>query len=69
MEAGRVRSQRHCFPLPPIIFCATCVYMLYSSLTYASGLAIIGLLPLAAGIPLFLISQWLGREAQKPLAP
>jgi amino acid transporter len=53
------------FPGPPVIFCATCLYMLYSSLTYARGLAIIGLLPLAAGIPLYAISQWLGREAHK----
>ncbi|MHB8974587.1 MAG: APC family permease [Pirellulaceae bacterium] len=45
------------YPLPPLIFCATCLYMLYSSLTYAKGLAIIGLLPLAAGIPLYVISQ------------
>ena len=45
------------FPLPPIIFCLTCAYMLYSSLDYAKGLSIIGLLPLAIGIPLYLISQ------------
>ena len=62
-QAGRVRSRRRCYPVPPIIFCATCVYMLYSSLTYARGLAIIGLLPLAAGIPLYAISQWWGRGA------
>ncbi|MHB8954071.1 MAG: APC family permease [Pirellulaceae bacterium] len=45
------------YPLPPIVFCATCIYMLYSSLTYAQGLAIVGLLPLAVGIPLYAISQ------------
>ncbi len=50
------------FPLPPIIFCATCAYMFYSSLTYAKGLAIIGLLPLAIGVPLYLISNRRGKS-------
>ena len=45
------------FPLTPIIFCGTCSYMLYSSLAYAKGLSIIGLLPLAIGVPLYLISD------------
>jgi amino acid transporter len=65
----RVRDgQRHrpfttpLFPLPPIVFCGMCVYMLYSSLDYAEGLAIIGLLPLAVGVPLYAISQWRGRQ-------
>jgi amino acid transporter len=46
------------YPIPPIIFCDMCAYMLYSSLTYAKWLAIIGLLPLAVGIPLYAVSQW-----------
>jgi APA family basic amino acid/polyamine antiporter len=50
------------FPVPPIIFCGMCGYMLYSSLTYAKELAIIGLLPLAVGIPLYAISQWRGHR-------
>ena len=50
------------FPVPPIIFCGVCGYMLYASLTYAKGLAIIGLLPLAVGIPLYAISQWRGQR-------
>ncbi len=49
------------FPLPPIIFCAMCTYMLYSSLMYAKGLSIIGLLPLAIGVPLYLISERRGK--------
>jgi len=49
------------FPLPPIIFCGMCLYMLHASLTYAKGLAIIGLLPLAVGVPLYALSQWRGR--------
>jgi amino acid transporter len=50
------------YPLPPLIFCAMCVYMLYSSLTYARGLSILGLLPLAVGLPLYAISQGYGRQ-------
>jgi amino acid transporter len=51
------------FPLPPIIFCGMCGYMLYSSLTYAKGLAILGLLPLAVGLPLYAISLWRDRRS------
>jgi amino acid transporter len=50
------------FPLPPVLFCAMCAFMLYSSLTYARGLAVIGLLPLAVGIPLYAISQRAGKQ-------
>jgi len=46
------------FPITPIIFCCMCGYMLYSSLEYARGLAIIGLLPLAIGLPIYLVSDW-----------
>jgi APA family basic amino acid/polyamine antiporter len=45
------------FPLPPIVFCAMCAYMLYSSLTYARWLALLGALPLAAGLVLFAIDR------------
>jgi basic amino acid/polyamine antiporter, APA family len=37
------------FPLPPIVFCLACAYMLYSSLTYARWLTLLGLVPLAFG--------------------
>ena len=43
------------FPLPALMFCATCAYMLYSSLAYAQWLALIGAVPLAAGAVLWLI--------------
>jgi amino acid transporter len=48
------------FPLTPILFCAMCVYMLYSSLNYAGELTLFALVPLVAGVPLFLLS---GRRA------
>ncbi len=46
------------YPITPLIFCGMCSYMLYSSLAYAKGLAIIGLLPLAIGLPLYLLSDF-----------
>jgi APA family basic amino acid/polyamine antiporter len=45
------------FPLPPIVFCCTCGYMLYSSLAYAKSLSLLGVVPLAVGIPLYLLSR------------
>jgi amino acid transporter len=45
------------YPLTPLAFCATSVYMLYSSLTYARQLSLIGLVPLALGLPLYFISR------------
>jgi amino acid transporter len=44
------------FPLPPLVFCAACSFMLYASVTYAKGLCLIGLAPLALGLPVY----WLG---------
>jgi amino acid transporter len=41
------------FPLPPLIFCATCAYMLYSSLAYAKWLALIGAVPLVLAVPFY----------------
>jgi amino acid transporter len=45
------------FPLPPVVFCCTCGYMLYSSLAYAKLLSVIGLAPLAVGLPLYWVSN------------
>jgi amino acid transporter len=50
------------YPLTPIVFCSTSVYMLYSSLDYARLLALIGLVPLALGLPLYWISQAAGKK-------
>ena len=44
------------YPLVPIIFCLTSCYMLYSSLTYAKQLSLIGIVPLVIGLPLYLVS-------------
>jgi amino acid transporter len=38
------------FPLPAIVFCGTCIYMLGASLQYAKWLSLIGFVPTAIGI-------------------
>ena len=45
------------FPLEPVLFCAMCLYMLYSSVEYAMGLSLLGFVPLAIGLPLYWISR------------
>jgi len=50
------------YPVPVLIFCATCLYMLYSSLVYAKLLALIGLVPLALGVPVYWMSAWRDRQ-------
>jgi basic amino acid/polyamine antiporter, APA family len=53
------------FPLEPIIFCLMCLYMLYSALVYAKGLALLGLVPLAVGLPLYSLSCRMGAPAKR----
>ncbi len=45
------------YPLTPLIFCATSVYVLWSSLQYAGVGAWAGLAVLLAGVPLYLLSR------------
>lgn len=47
------------YPLLPILFIATCTYLLYSSLAYTGIGALVGVGVLAAGVPLLL---WTGRR-------
>ncbi|WP_445633876.1 Amino acid permease [Nostoc sp. DSM 114161] len=42
------------YPFTPLLFCAVCAYLLYSSLVYTGVGAIVGVLVVAAGIPLLL---------------
>jgi amino acid transporter len=44
------------YPLTPLVFCFTCLYMLYASIAYTGSAALVGLAVLAAGLPL-LVSQ------------
>lgn len=45
-------------PLLPLIFCATCVYMLHASVKYAESLCVVGVVPLLLGLPLYLVSAY-----------
>jgi len=47
------------YPLPPLVFCATCAYMIYSSLDYAGWLVLLGVVPVVCG---GLALPWLGRS-------
>jgi len=52
------------YPLPPLIFCATCGYMLWSSLPYAISISprlpLMGAGPVAVGAVIYLLTP---REA------
>ncbi|MDJ0688569.1 MAG: amino acid permease [Xenococcaceae cyanobacterium MO_188.B32] len=43
------------YPLTPLLFCATCVYMLQASLTYTGIGALVGVGVLLTGVPLLLL--------------
>jgi len=45
------------FPFTPLLFCATCVYMLQSSVLYVGKGAFVGLALLAAGALLLLLRR------------
>jgi basic amino acid/polyamine antiporter, APA family len=44
------------YPVLPLVFCAMCGYMLYSACDYAGKLVLIGIIPLAAGLIMFMLS-------------
>ncbi len=50
------------YPLTPLVFCATCLYMLWQSVVYAKDLSLLALLPLLIGIPLFVVSERLRKS-------
>jgi basic amino acid/polyamine antiporter, APA family len=45
------------YPVTPLIFCVTCVYMLHSSLAYTGPGAIVGVGVLLAGVPLLFAAR------------
>jgi APA family basic amino acid/polyamine antiporter len=49
------------YPLPPLLFCASCLYMLQASVAYTGVGALIGVAVLLMGIPVF----WLARLSQR----
>jgi amino acid transporter len=54
------------YPLVPFLFCLTCVYMLWKSIAYAEWLSLVGIIPLAIGVPLYFISKKNISMATKP---
>lgn len=46
------------YPFSPLLFCLTSAYMLYKSLDYAQLIVLIGIVPVAVGVPLY----WIGRR-------
>jgi amino acid transporter len=56
-DPGRERPFRvPLYPLPPLMFCATSAYMLYSSVAYAKGLSLLGFGPVALGLVVYACS-------------
>jgi APA family basic amino acid/polyamine antiporter len=51
------------FPLTPLVFCATSVYMIYSSLVYARWLVLLGVVPLLIGAALLVFVRPSGANA------
>ncbi len=50
------------YPFLPIIFCAACAYMLYSAAAYAGWLTLLGMAPVILGLPLYGLSEMMGRR-------
>ncbi|WP_445627849.1 APC family permease [Nostoc sp. DSM 114167] len=50
------------YPFTPLLFCAVCAYLLYSSLVYTGVGAIAGVLVVAAGIPLLFWNNYRQRR-------
>ncbi|MBE9003771.1 amino acid permease [Fortiea sp. LEGE XX443] len=46
------------YPFTPLLFCAVCGYLLYSSLVYTGVGAVVGVLVVAAGLPLLLWNRY-----------
>jgi amino acid transporter len=45
------------YPVTPLLFCATCLYMLYSSLVFTGLGAMVGVGVVLAGVPLLLLAR------------
>lgn len=45
------------YPITPLIFCLTCLYLLYSSVMYTGSGALIGIAILVAGVPVYLLGK------------
>lgn len=50
------------YPYLPLVFCATCGYMVLSGLDYAGSLGYVGGVLVLLGFPLYEISEWMARR-------
>lgn len=53
------------YPVTPLIFCGTCLYLIYSSLMYTGLGAIAGVLIIAAGVPLYVVGGRFARHGRR----
>ncbi|MBY4898482.1 APC family permease [Cupriavidus sp. AU9028] len=54
------------YPITPIVFCLTCLYMLYASVMYTGTAALIGIAVLVAGAPILLFRRKGEQPGQEP---
>lgn len=45
------------YPLPAIVFCGTCLFMLRASFDYAQALSLLGFIPAAIGVVIWLVAR------------
>lgn len=55
------------YPITPILFCGCCAWMIYNSVNSFPRHSLVGLLILAAGLPLYLLSEWIRRPEPKSI--
>lgn len=55
------------YPVTPVIFCLMCLFGLFMALTYAKLVALIGLVPLVLGLPLYMVSRYQPTQESQPL--
>jgi amino acid transporter len=56
------------YPLPPLVFAATCGFMLWSSVEYARGLTVLGAAPVVIGLALYALSRKRRSQDSRPVA-
>ena len=52
------------YPLPPLVFCATCLFMLYHSVRYARWLTAVGVAPAAVGLIIYAVTRLVDRKPE-----
>jgi basic amino acid/polyamine antiporter, APA family len=57
------------YPMTPLLFCATCIYMLQASCTQTGVGALIGIAALLVGLPVLLLARPIEAEEVKGAEP